>query len=297
LLLSYFGTAHPSAYGVQALMLPTWPPGPEQTPAALQPFYPPQPAPGTYAISVTNLHGVVLGDRRDTFAWFRRQKPAARIGGSIFIYDVPANGPAANVAFAGLVPAGLDETLYTHFPSNDLRPRWFDARSSFIWPAGGGWLAVAVAQQPAGELAAFWPETALIAVPDAVPPQSLFRVTAPAAELLNLPTIDYGGVVTLRGWRQLAAPAGQVALLTIWEVTAETKRPLQIFVHALDKNGRIMGQWDGLHVPPTYWKEGDIFVQSHSFAVDDMAAFQKLVTGVYDADNLQRLAEPYTLME
>ncbi len=297
LFLSYFGMAHPSAYGVRATMLPTWPPGPEQTPPWQQAYYPPQPAPGTYAISVTNLHGVVLGEQRDAFDWFRQRRPDWRLGGSIFMYEVPSTGVPVEVAFSGLVPAEMDEGLYGRFQSNDLRVRWFDARTSLVWPADGGWLVAADAQQPGAELASFWPGTAVATAPAAPIPHSLFATSAVPADLLNMPAVDFGGVLALRGWRRLDAPDGTLALLTIWEVRAETERPFKLFVHALNENGEIVGQWDGLDVPSTYWKVGDIFVQSHRFAVSKTGAVTQLTTGVYDAETLSRLAEPFTLEE
>ncbi|MBZ5534978.1 MAG: glycosyltransferase family 39 protein [Acidobacteriia bacterium] len=81
--LAYLGGGNPEFYGIHATML--------EVPYAWEPHdVPPKlsPSPGTYAISVTLLQGAVFGDRHDYFQFFRDREPAARLGGSIFIYRV-----------------------------------------------------------------------------------------------------------------------------------------------------------------------------------------------------------------
>jgi 4-amino-4-deoxy-L-arabinose transferase-like glycosyltransferase len=83
--LSWFGSARPEAYGIAYDLLPGVPHGffEWETPA----FNRDQPEPGVYAISVTNLVGVVLPDH-DLYAWFREREPDAKAGYSVFIYEV-----------------------------------------------------------------------------------------------------------------------------------------------------------------------------------------------------------------
>jgi len=83
--LSWFGSARPEAYGIDYDLLPGVPYGFVQWNDP--PFNREQPEPGVYAISVTNLVGVVLPDH-DLYAWFRARPPDARIGYSLFIYRV-----------------------------------------------------------------------------------------------------------------------------------------------------------------------------------------------------------------
>lgn len=83
--LSYFGSAYPEAYGIVHEPLPGftrhyWPYN--STPQALTNL-----APGVYAISVTNLQGVLFPNR-DLYAQFRKRKPDAMIGYSIYIYHL-----------------------------------------------------------------------------------------------------------------------------------------------------------------------------------------------------------------
>ncbi|MGH9764488.1 MAG: hypothetical protein ACREDR_12960, partial [Blastocatellia bacterium] len=84
--LSYFGSARPEAYGIQNFdPLPSYPynyAGVESKVNELQ-----NPPPGVYAISVTNLQGVFFRDH-DLYGWFRKRKPDAMIGHSIYVYRV-----------------------------------------------------------------------------------------------------------------------------------------------------------------------------------------------------------------
>lgn len=84
--LSYFGTVDPALYGLQYEWLPSFVlPAPPQARAAL-------PTSGLIAISATNLVGVYMdgyGQGKDLFKWLRGFEPVARIGHSIFVYDIP----------------------------------------------------------------------------------------------------------------------------------------------------------------------------------------------------------------
>jgi 4-amino-4-deoxy-L-arabinose transferase-like glycosyltransferase len=87
--LSYFGIDTPKRYGIDYDWLPSFylvNPTPEKPPAAT-------PENRFVAISVTNLQGVYLDDK-ETFAWFRQFEPVAKIGYSIFIYDLTKLPPA-----------------------------------------------------------------------------------------------------------------------------------------------------------------------------------------------------------
>jgi hypothetical protein len=290
LKLSYFGVAHPSAYGLNFSALPTWEPGPEQVNPAHQSFNPADPAPGVYAISVTNLHGLVLGAGQDTFAWFREREPEARIGGSIFIYRVEPTGNPVQVGFAGLRPAEVEPTLQALWPGNDLKVRWFDARTSFIWPAGGGWLAVA-GQTPEAALQPFWPSEPS----GQAGGQRLYQVFDSPTIAWDGQTAEAGNILTFSGYRMVNHIPGEIGLLTAWKVEEATDRPLKIFVHALDLEGNIAGQWDGLDVEPGSWQPGDIIIQLHRFAVPVTADPLRLTTGIYDGATLERLAGPISL--
>jgi hypothetical protein len=86
--LSWFGTARPEAYGIDHDLLPGVPYGFPMWEDP--PFDREHPEPGVYVISVTNLLGVVFPDH-DIYAWFRERKPDAKIGYSLFVYNVSAD--------------------------------------------------------------------------------------------------------------------------------------------------------------------------------------------------------------
>ena len=291
LYLSYFGMARPSAYGVRATPLPTWSPAPEQAHPARQAFYPADPAPGVYALSVTNLQGVVLGDAAEALAYFRPREPIARLGQSIWLYEVAPYGEPIQLVLSGVVPAELPAEWVAGWATNQRQVRWLDASHSQLWPQGGGWLVVPEGVAPAHPLlAADWPASpaaqaegyALYALGE--PPR--WPWTAEGGEVGMGPLVWLGQTQhrTAEGW----------ALLTAWRVTAETERPLKIFVHLRDEQGAIMAQWDGLDVWPGSWRVGDVWLQAHELAVpaelEPNAAVSFLI-GVYDGETGERLGE------
>jgi 4-amino-4-deoxy-L-arabinose transferase-like glycosyltransferase len=87
--LSWFGSARPEHYGINFDLLPGVPHGGLM--CEQPPFNPEQPEPGLYVISVSNLVGVSLCDP-DLYAWFRARPPDAKVGYSLFVYEVLADG-------------------------------------------------------------------------------------------------------------------------------------------------------------------------------------------------------------
>lgn len=289
--LSYFGTAHPSAYGVDAVPIPSWSVAAEQADPARQVYNPADPAPGWYAISVTNLHGVVLGEQRNAYALFREHEPVEKLGGSLFLYEVKQQGEMANVAFSQLKPSDLSAELHAQFQTNDVQPRWFDARESMFWPATGGWMAVGAAETAVlPELTALQPHTP-IAEADG---QALYALPSPPPLEWATDNVPFGDGLTFLGQQTAVSNTNEVALLTAWRVEMDKeKRPLKLFVHAVNANDQIVGQWDGLSIAPDTWMSGDVFVQSHRFTINE--EIYRLAIGVYDADTGDRLAERYFL--
>lgn len=137
--ISWFGTATLEAYGIQGATIPVK----ENT--LYDSFYPDWPSPGTYIISVTQLLGVYL-DNPDRFHWFQEREPQDKVGYSMFIYDVPADGQPVGLALSGIGIAAIElEDFDRAFNSNDIQPRWYDARTSFVWAGGQSeavWVAV-----------------------------------------------------------------------------------------------------------------------------------------------------------
>jgi hypothetical protein len=83
--LSYFGSVPPEAYGIKYEPLISYPKHMFATARDLRGLM--HPTPGVYAISATNLQGVMFPDHH-FFQWFKDQKPDAVIGHTIFVYKV-----------------------------------------------------------------------------------------------------------------------------------------------------------------------------------------------------------------
>lgn len=84
-VLSYFGTAAPAAYGIRYVPLAMSSVLERTGGASLSPS-----PPLLVAVSATNLVGVYFRDH-SVFAWLRSRTPAAVCGGSIFLYDLSAD--------------------------------------------------------------------------------------------------------------------------------------------------------------------------------------------------------------
>ncbi len=318
--LSWFGIAPPEHYGVRYRYLPGWPPFEDP---ALRVYHPQRPLPGVYAISATNLQGVLLDDP-DTFAVFQAQQPIAQIGYSIFVYEVPPTGPPANLALGAIrmdqIPAS---TLDAHLATNDLRLRWFEPSTSLILMPHGPSACYALDERhrlaeplaarffgnvkPLAEEAgiSLWPcpdattvndrLTAVAAAPVMQSPEIEFAPgDAPDVRLpVSLPA-SFGGDVALLGYEYLSpppVPGQEMALLTYWRALKQPDRSLKVFVHLLDDHSQIWGQYDGLEVPVEGWYPGDVIVQLHTLSVSADAPPGRywLEVGLYDPQTMDRL--------
>jgi hypothetical protein len=278
--LSYFGEARPEYYGIKYRGLDSFPPR-LMNPQA-RPFYAPDPAPGVYAISATNLQGVHFADH-DQFAWFREQDPIDKLGYSIFLYRVPARGETADLVLAGLQLDQLPAQASAHLNTNDVRPRWIDPGQSLILPAGTrAWLA-RPSDLPVHFLLAPYLEGSLVETRQysGVELARIEKRPAAGEALARFSTGD--GRVSLASALLKKSDSAGLTLLTTWEQEGQPQ-PLLIFVHALDEDSRIISQWDGLGAAWEGWLEGDVLLQVHELALaqEERKQLSKLAIGVYD---------------
>lgn len=84
---------------------------------------------------------------------------------------------------------------------------------------------------------------------------------------------------------------GEVVLVAYWKAPGPIYDPLASFVHLVDAEGRLLGQYDGLDVFPWEWQEGERFVQAYRFPVDREATpgAHWLQIGLYNSSTLERL--------
>jgi 4-amino-4-deoxy-L-arabinose transferase-like glycosyltransferase len=327
---NWLGTAPLEVYGINGQTIDGWPwPGDDPL---LDNFYPPRPAPGLYALSVTQLLGVYLDDPQ-RFAFFQDRRPDERAGYSIFLYDVPPEGEPVGLGLSGIPLDAIRSNDYERaFASNDVRPRWFDARNSLLWPGGGGetvWAAIGDGHLPG--------ETLLSALYPAEGPQlhgrsadgltyHLFQWPEPPLDTQELDSKDFGyttepvlgsaawpasrrplnGAAVLGGRLQFlgtegvpeSAAAGEtLTMLSVWQAVdtfpSETDQ-LRLFVHLIDEEGQVVVQHDGLDVLLAGLQRGDWFAQLHTLPLpgDLPPGTYGLQIGVYNPETGERLAVP-----
>ena len=302
--LSWFGSAYPEHYGISYRALPGYPHN--QGPPEKFAFNPYAPAPGVYAISATNLQGVVFADH-DLFAWFRARQPEAKIGHSMFIYTIPDTPQLTAAVCLGqplrdLPSQAVEAILWdnpvplktfqpeTSFILPDRHPAWVISSPplAFIPALQERFLAVSTARP---DLGAWYLE-------DPAPLQEALAVQGNENPVWHSPAIafppgferhslaypvDVGGVLKLTGYQycelriancklQIAHSSSQIAtgnlyLITFWQAQRPVNPPLALFVHLLDAQGQVVSGWDGLDVSPAGWEPGDRLVQLHSLAL------------------------------
>ncbi len=286
--LSYFGEARPEYYGINYVGLDSWPPR-LMNPQA-RPYAPSNPAPGVYAISATNLQGVHFANH-DQFAWFRQRDPIAKIGYSIFLYNVPAVGPPVDVAWGGIQPDEIAPQDYALLQSNDVTSRWFDPAQSLLRPSGENRYLVV-----GGDTAVHPLIAAQIAAYDSIATNdqyTIYRLPLDDLSPIRLTTFRQdGGEIGFAGGEVVGdtAVSGQtLTLITHWQQQADP-RPVKIFIHLLDADGRIAVQWDGLGAIWQGWRQGDQLQQIHDILLpDDLPpGSYQIRAGLYHPDTGQR---------
>ena len=286
--LSYFGSGAPDYYGLQWRRLLN---------ADEEAIFPiANPAPGYYAISVTNLHGMFLNDP-ETFDWFRRREPIEKLGYSIFIYQVPEQAEGSWIAHC-LDPVALLEPEQASQLVGQANPRqvYFTCEDSWVFPKGGqpGWYIlplgkdtawvekhfpgrlVQVYEHPATALAASYAVYYWSGKPDVI--QALTGGQTQSAlttedRPMALP-VRFGETVELAGYG-VEAPAWY----TVWRVHGPAPAPLSVLSHFYYGEPLPLVA-DGLGFTSEQWNAGDVFVQWYDFPQATSESF--LETGLYN---------------
>ncbi len=289
--LSYFGEARPEYYGIDYLGLESYPPR-LMNPEA-RPFLPSDPAPGIYAISATNLQGVLF-ENHDLYAWFREREVLAKVGYSIFVYSVDPHGAPAELALGGLQPDEMQPSDVALLETNDVGLAWFDPGTALVMPSGEQrWLALAD-DPPLHPL--LWPLVA----------DGFHRISAGTGYTLYQGTglalkgpdaqwwftQDCGQIALLEyqvGGAGDGPDNGPLTLVTHWRQMADPA-PVKIFVHAVAADGRIVSQWDGLGAVWQGWRRGSELVQVHPLPApaDGTAGRVDLWLGLYHPESMAR---------
>ncbi len=192
-------------------------------------------------------------------------------------------------------------------PLGYTNARWFDARSSFIFPQGQTDLTLIMPVQddvPA-PLDARLIEDLFPTVEPSPLATEIFSATHLVSSLTTrLITLTQASVswpdgsaaqlplaiddrLELIGYdvRRSTVEIGKnIRLTTYWRAQNLGLEPLSIFVHVLDDQGRVDAQWDGFTIAPEYVQRGDVIVQVHFIPIppDFAPGTYQLVLGMYE---------------
>ena len=309
---SYSGATLPSVYGLHTEALPpVYPPMRDQGVWWLHTLYPPDPLPGTYALALTSM----MADP-NSYSFFRDRAPDHVIGNSIYIYDIPPQGPSVDVALSGLQVDQIDAETFKHFGTNDVRLRWFDATTSLIAAPDRSWVAIADNQAITPDLAGLFDGVESAAHAKLVYGDQSYRLyqfdlgarlqsaaqqasqnaawssqayPAPAAtNAISLP-VKFGQTAELLGY-ELKKMDGGLTLVTYWRAGDQVVTPLQLFAHVIGPAGSIVAQEDRLDAPAFGWHAGDLIAQvNHLHFGAPLQQPGWLEIGLYHSDSGERL--------
>ena len=274
------------------------------------------PQPGVYAISPVPLQGIWVLDP-DTYDWFRHRQPRDRVGHNFFIYDVKERIDASWVAQCAAPQPSLTPVQVTEgFGRHDLRLAPFNCETSWLYPAGATGWTVLPGDQPLTDWASkrlaqiplsfrqreFWSHPALAIYEQrespagAIPPHTDVHIApsewpldraATEGTVISAP-VSMAGPLTFLGYN-VQAKTDAIELHTYWRVDDSPARPLSLMAHLLDTTGRAVAVEDGLGVPIEVWRPGDVIVQRHRIAAQDLPpGVYWLQTGAYWLDTMAR---------
>ncbi len=259
--LSYFGEARPDYYQIDFQGLPSFPP--RLINPAADPFYPRQPAPGVYAISASNLQGVLFNNH-DLMAFFREQEPFAKIGYSIFLYRVEPFGQKANLYLGGVALPDIDGSDYAQLNGNDVSISWFDPNQALLLPASPDYpVFYALDSTIAESLSTSYVTLSEISRNDQYRWLSA-KVNIDLTEPLSIDMlflaeshIHFMGVANL----PKSISAGNMLQFDLTLRNLSPPAPVKIFAHLVNANGEIAAQWDGIGAQWEGWRQGDLLIQ------------------------------------
>lgn len=292
--LSYFGYADPAYYGIDSISLPAWPP--PRVPA--QDFYPLNPAPGLYAISANNLIGLHLANS-DTFGYFQPREPVARIGHSIFVYEVSSTTdmPPTWVGLCN-VPAPVESPTALRRLAGlpEMRSFYFDCQRSLPIQPGPGLLVLPPDTRPLIDLDR---PAYLGRWPDGSPRYQVWQISktpvAQAATPMGPTPPSIASYLELLGYEvtPTEVPIGKTLTLTTWwRVRQPPPSPVSFFVHLMTANGSVAQASDTIGVKAEDWQPGMVLTQQHSFAIGENIApgAYTLSAGLYPLSTGERFA-------
>ncbi len=262
--LSYFGRVEPDWYTIEHDPLS------DPLHSSDIPFSPLNPEPGVYAISASSLQ---LMEDPDFFDWFRRRQPTAKVGHSIFVYDVPDHPERWAAVCYAPIPALESDQAREALGSPDLRLTYFDCRSSWVYPAGAapGWYVIPELTEGLTVTPAYLDDSQISFHRRRTSQHlglTVYQGEGAGSGPARLTTLEgadvavqFGDVARFLGYELERGES--VTLRTYWEVLDPPDYPLSVMAHLVDGQGAVVAVADGLGFPVTGWQAGDVFAQTH----------------------------------
>ena len=195
------------------------------------------------------------------FVWQRALTETA-----VYLDNTPNTGP---IAIGGWSPSTMDPpTMHLSLQRTDLSLRYFGSDSqtepinTLILPHAERGEDIRIFHPSVRPLAPAL-QTKLTQLGAAHTNHNTFmqytisNLQSPISQSLS-PLISFNNEIQLLQTETL--PHG---LLTTWQILASTDQPRRFFAHALNTNGDITAQHDGLDAPAMHWQPNDIIIQYH----------------------------------
>jgi hypothetical protein len=179
----------------------------------------------------------------------------------------------------------------------DLALRYFDPQQSLLIPqASGG--APALILRPA--ILPFDPALRLPLQTGAMVSETVGSVVyysvaeMPQVEPQVPQEAEFGGEIAFLGFTPSPAcmrPDGgsSCVIVTFWRLLQTPGGERRIFLHAVDREGATVATGDALGAPAAYWHPGDLLLQRHEIAAEQLKDYDGVRLGVYDPLQGQRL--------
>ncbi len=107
----------------------------------------------------------------------------------------------------------------------------------------------------------------------------------------HLAAADWNGQLTLAGY-DVSRQAEEINLTLYWQVAGALVAPLKRFVHAVDQNGQIVAQADGIPangtIPMPFWRPGEYVIDQVRMPLASEQRLDSLYLGLYDPETGQR---------
>ena len=297
---SFFGSAYPDRYGVNAFGIPGYPNNAFGREADAFTSYSLEP--GQYAISATSLRVGLVSHLFDAYRAFASMTPVDQPAPSILIYDVtyPENAEVDRAVIVGPLAAEVAPEDLGYRPDHPLRAKYCEPDQCFIFTPHPARYITPELPDLVKDAAARVPSPAskyLVYQLDATPfiEQKLQQLPATGAAVSVTYPITFENGLALAGYEMTRPsegfiPSEGLGVNTYWRVTGPITPPLTVFVHLLDAQGNIVAQDDSFGAAARMLEAGDVIVQRHSLKSEQPippGAYQ-LAVGLYNPDTLNR---------